>query len=313
MQKWKINSGKGMNDMIKVRGIVKNFDSFRALDCLDMNVKKGSIYGLVGPNGAGKTTIINHITGVLRPDEGSIEIDGEPIWENSALKQRVLSIADDWYFFGSYSMKEMAQFYKSIYKNFNEQRYEKLGELFRLDEKRQIRKFSKGMKKQVAFRLVLSCMPDVLILDEPLDGLDPVMRKQILNIIINDVSEREMTVLVSSHNLRELEDICDHVGIIHKGKMIIEKPLDDLKGSVHKYQLAFEKELPDELEKNLNILHKAKLGSVYNVIVRGNIEKIDAEIRKYNPIVFDKVSLTLEEVFIYELGGLGYDFKGILV
>lgn len=298
--------------MIKAHGIVKKFGDFRALDSFDMNVEKGSIYGLVGSNGAGKTTIMNHLTGALFPDSGTVEIDGLPVYENAELKQRVLSIADDWYFYGSYTIKEMAAFYESIYKNFDRERYEKLGKRFAIEENRQIRRLSKGMKKQVAFRLVLSCMPDVLILDEPLDGLDPVMRKQIMNIIINDVAEREMTVLVSSHNLRELEDICDHVGIIHKGKMVIEKPLYDLKGSVHKYQLAFNGEIPSEINEKLNVLHMSKIGSVYTLIVKGSTAYADEIIKNYSPLVFDKVSLTLEEVFIYELGGLGYDFNNII-
>jgi len=299
--------------MIKVRGVTKKFGSFNALDNFDMNVEKGSIYGLVGSNGAGKTTIINHITGALFPDAGTVEIDSESVYENQTLKQRVLSISDDWYYYGSYTVKEMASFYESIYENFNRERYEKLGKYFPIEEKRQIRRLSKGMKKQIAFKLVLSCMPDILILDEPLDGLDPVMRKQIMNIIINDVAEREMTVLVSSHNLRELEDFCDHVGIIHKGKMIIEKPLYDLKGSVHKYQLAFEGEFPEDIKEKLNVLHMSKMGSVYTLIVKGDTDIADEIIRAKSPLIFDKVSLTLEEVFIYELGGLGYDFGNILV
>lgn len=298
--------------MIKANRIVKKFGSFYALDGFDMHVEKGSIYGLVGPNGAGKTTIMNHLTGALLPDDGTIEIDGEPVWENAQLKQRVLSIADEWYFYGSYTIKEMANFYASIYKNFDRQRYERLGTQLAIDENRQIRRLSKGMKKQVAFRIVLSCMPDVLILDEPLDGLDPVMRKQIMSIIINDVSEREMTVLVSSHNLRELEDICDHVGIIHNGRMVIEKPLYDLRGSVHKYQLVFKDGFPSELKSKLGILHSANLGSVHTLIIKGNTDVIDSIIKAYSPLVCEKVSLTLEEVFIYELGGLGYDFNNIL-
>ena len=299
-----------MKALIKVNGVIKKFGSFKALDEISMNVKKGSIYGLVGANGAGKTTLINHLTGALKPDNGTVYINGEEVCENAELKQTVLSIADEWYFYGSYSLKEMASFYESMYKSFSRERYEKLGEKLISDEKTQLRRLSKGMKKQAAFRLVLSCMPDVLILDEPLDGLDPVMRKQILNVIINDVAERQMTVLVSSHNLRELEDICDHVGIIHKGKMIMEKQLYDLKGAVHKYQLAFDGEFPSALEEKINVLHKSKLGSVYTLIVKG---QADDEIKAFSPSVFDKVSLTLEDVFIYELGGMGYEFTDILV
>lgn len=299
--------------MIKADGLSKKFNGFYALKDFSMNVKKGSIYGLIGPNGAGKTTIINHLTGVYAQDSGSVTIDGEKIWENSDLKQRVLCINDDWYFFGSYTVKETARLYESIYESFSRERYEKLGELFNIEENRQIRRLSKGMKKQVAFRLVLSCMPEVLILDEPLDGLDPVMRKQIMNVIISDVAERRMTVLVSSHNLRELEDICDYVGIIHNGRMVIEKPLDDLKGNIQKLQLVFADGFPEELNGKIDILHTSKTGSVYTVIVKGGIDDIKASVKPFNPMVFDNVSLTLEEVFIYELGGLGYDLKQIIV
>lgn len=299
--------------MIKVSNVTKTFDSFRALDGFNMSVERGSIYGLVGPNGAGKTTIFSHLMGVLKQDSGKITIDGEDVWENPALMQKVLSISDDWYYFGTYTIKEMAKFYERIYKNFNRERFEKLGKVLHFNENTQIRRLSKGMKKQVAFRLVLSCMPEVLILDEPLDGLDPVMRKQIMNIIIGDVAERQMTVLVSSHNLRELEDICDHVGIIHNGKMVIEKPLDDLKGNIQKLQLAFSGDFPETLKSALDVLHISKIGSVYTVIVKGDPDFVSETVSAANPLIFDKVSLTLEEVFIYELGGLGYDFKQIII
>ena len=299
--------------MIKVSGVTKHFDDFKVLDSFYLEVPKGAIYGLVGPNGAGKTTILNHITGVLKPERGSICIDGEPVWENEKIKERVLSISDDWFYYSTYTIKDMAKFYADIYPRFSVSRYEAIKEIFKIDEKRQIRKLSKGMKKQVAFWLSLSAMPDVLILDEPLDGLDPVMRKQTLNLVIADVADREMTVLVSSHNLRELEDICDWVGIIHKGHMIIEKPLDDLKGSVHKYQLVFRENMSKQLESMENVLHVSRTGAVYNVIVKGDAERADSAVKALDPVVCDRVSLTLEEVFIYELGGLGNDFKNIIV
>ncbi len=299
--------------MIRAKDVVKTFGNFKALDGFCINVKKGSIYGLVGPNGAGKTTIINHIMGVLKQDAGTVRINGKDVWENADLKQNVLCINDDWYFFGSFTMKEMAKFYENTYKNFNRERYNALGEVLKIEENRQIRRLSKGMKKQVAFRIVLSCMPEVLILDEPLDGLDPVMRKQIMNIIISDVAERDMTVLVSSHNLRELEDICDYVGIIHNGKMVVEKPLDEVKGNIRKVQMAFSGEFPSELRSQIDVLHLTKTGSVYTAIIKGESEEIKNTVSKYNPLIFDTVSLTLEEVFIYELGGLGYDFKHIIV
>lgn len=299
--------------MIKVTNVTKYFDDFKVLDDISMYVPKGSIYGLIGPNGAGKTTIINHINGVLTPKCGDIEIDGEPVFENARIKQRVLNISDDWFYYSTFTTKEMARFYRDMYPAFSNERYEAIKGIFKLDEKRQIRKLSKGMKKQVAFWLSLSAMPDVLILDEPLDGLDPVMRKQVLNLVIADVADREMTVLVSSHNLRELEDICDWVGIIHQGRMILEKPLDDLKGSVHKYQLVIPEEKDDELEKLENVLHISRTGSVRSVIVRGDADECDKKMQELAPSLCERISLTLEEVFIYELGGLGYDFTNILV
>ncbi len=298
--------------MIKVSEVTKYFDDYKVLDEISINVKKGTIYGLVGPNGAGKTTVINHINGALKPLSGKITIGGEEVYENEAVKSRVLSIADDWFYYSTFTVREMAKFYEKVYKTFNRQRYDAIKEIFKIDEKRQIRKLSKGMKKQVAFWLSLSAMPEVLILDEPLDGLDPVMRKQVLNLVIADVADRGMTVLVSSHNLRELEDICDWVGIIHNGKMIAEKPLDDLKGNVHKYQVVFAGEGADALNME-NILHISNTGTVYSIIIRGSAEETEKMITALSPVLCERISLTLEEVFIYELGGLGYDFKNIIV
>ena len=299
--------------MIKVTDVTKKFGDFKVLDNMSMNVKKGSIYGLIGPNGAGKTTIINHITGVLKPDSGEITINDKDIFDNAPAKYKVISISDEWFFFGTYRIKDMAKFYSQIYPDFSYERYNAISEVFKIDEKTQIKNLSKGRKKQVAFWLSLSAMPDVLILDEPLDGLDPVMRKQTLNLVIQDVSDREMTVLVSSHNLRELEDICDHVGIIHKGKMIIEKPLDDIKGNIRKYQLVFRDDKTEDLKNNPSVMNISQTGSVYTVIIKGEEEETDRFMMTLSPVLCEKISLTLEEVFIYELGGLGYDFKNIII
>lgn len=298
--------------MIKVSNVSKHYDDFQVLNSINLNVRKGTIYGLVGPNGAGKTTIINHINGVIKPESGTITVNNEPVYENEKIKQHILNISDDWFYFSTYTVKQMANFYKDLYPSFNKERYEKLKEIFKIDEKKQIRKMSKGQIKQVAFWLSLSCMPDVLILDEPLDGLDPVMRKQVLNLVICDVADRELTVLVSSHNLRELEDICDWVGIIHKGEIIIEKPLDDIKGNVCKYQISFSSNMEEELSKIEGLLNISKTGSVYNLIIKGNSEEILSKLKEMSPILLERISLTLEEVFIYELGGLGYDFKNII-
>lgn len=299
--------------MIKVENVTKYFDDFKVLDGLSMHVPRGAIYGLIGPNGAGKTTIINHINGAMTPKSGKIAIDGEPVFENEKIKQRVLNISDDWFFYSTFTIREMARFYRDMYPAFSNERYEAMRDIFNIDEKRQIRKLSKGMKKQVAFWLSLSCMPEVLILDEPLDGLDPVMRKQVLSLVIADVADREMTVLVSSHNLRELEDICDHVGIIHEGRMILEKELSDLKGNVHKYQLVLNDEGRAAVSAMENVLHVSSTGSISSVIIRGELAACDIALSNLSPSLCERISLTLEEVFIYELGGLGYDFKNILV
>lgn len=299
--------------MIRVNNITKSYDNFKALDGLTLHVRKGTVYGLVGANGAGKTTLLNHMNGVLCQDSGEVLIDGEPVFENEKIKKRVLSIADEWFSYASYNVKQMAKLYEDLYPSFSRERYEKIKEVFSVDEKRQIRKFSKGMKKQVAFLLALSCMPDVLILDEPLDGLDPVMRKQVLSLVIQEVAERETTVIVSSHNLRELEDICDWVGIIHQGKMVAEKPLDDIKGNVQKYQMLLEDNQVKNFEKDSSVLHISKTGVIYTVIIRGEAEDTYEKMKEISPKLCERVNLTLEEVFIYELEGLGYDYKNILL
>ena len=280
---------------------------------MTLTAKKGSVYGLIGPNGAGKTTIIKNIMGIYTPDSGEIEIDGEKVYENSDLKQRVIYISDDLFFFAGYSIKAMADFYAEMYKNWSWERYESLKEIFKIDDKRKVKRLSKGMQKQVAFWLGICAKPDVMILDEPVDGLDPVMRRNVWKILLQDVAESEMTVLVSSHNLRELEDICDHVGIVYNGKIVLEKSLDDAKGNIHKIQLAFEDEVPEEIYSEITVLHTESIGRVHMLIVRGSSDELKAKLKKYNPLICDLLPLSLEEVFIYELGGLGYEFENIIL
>ena len=300
--------------MIKAQGVVKTFGDFKALDELRLHVEKGSVYGLVGPNGAGKTTFIKMLCGVYKGDGGLIMVDGKEPYENKEIKEKMICISDDLYFYPTYSILDMAKFYAGIYPKWDWDMFEKLKEIFRIDVKRKARRLSKGMQKQVAFWLGLCTRPEIMVLDEPVDGLDPVMRRNVWKLMLQAVAEREMTVLVSSHNLRELEDVCDHVGILHKGRVVIEKSLDDLKGNVHKLQLAFESgAFPEELEKELNVLDKSGFASVSLVIVKGEVEKIGEVVKKYNPVVFDIIPLTLEEVFIYELGGMGYEFETILL
>ena len=299
--------------MIKINNVVKTFDGFRALDGLTMRVEKGSIYGLVGPNGAGKSTILRHITGIYRPDSGSILIDGQPVFENPAVKARMGVIPDDLYYFTSASTRDMMKFYRGLYPQFNDKRFKALADLFpEVDENQPIRRLSKGMQKQSAFWLSLCCQPDLLVLDEPVDGLDPVMRRQVWSLLMNDVAQRGTTVLVSSHNLRELEDVCDHVGMLSHGKVLLERSLTDLQDNIVKLQLAFPTLALPEFPQGLDILHTSQLGRVHTLIVRGNLENIKARMARLNPLFMEALPLTLEEIFIYELGGEGYAVHDVL-
>ncbi len=300
--------------MIQVNNVVKTFDRFRALDGLSMRVERGSIYGLVGPNGAGKSTILRHITGVYRPDSGSVLLDGQPVYENPEAKSRIAAIPDELYYFLSASTRDMMRFYRGIYPRFDDKRYQSLREAFpEVDERQPIRRLSKGMQKQSAFWLTLSCCPEVLVLDEPVDGLDPVMRRQVWSLLMGDVAQRGTTVLVSSHNLRELEDVCDHVGILSHGKILLERSLTDLQDNILKIQTAFpEGELP-QLPERLNVLHVTQVGRVHTLIVRGNLQEAKAKLAALNPLFLEALPLSLEEIFIYELGGEDYAVRDIVL
>lgn len=297
--------------MIEIKNVVKEFDGFRALDELSMTVPSGSVYGLVGPNGAGKSTIIRHLTGIYRQDSGEVLVDGQPVFENPSVKNRIAYIPDDIFFFSNASIGEMARFYRSIYPQFDAERFKKLGEMFGLDTKRQMRKLSKGMQKQAAFWMMMALRPEFLVLDEPVDGLDPVMRRQIWSIVMADVAENGTTVLVSSHNLRELEDVCDHVGIMNKGKIMIERTLSELQEGIVKLQLA----LPDggTLPDGLDILHKTSTGRLQTIILHGASAELEEKLSPCKPLFMDFVPLTLEEIFIYELGGADYEVKDIVL
>lgn len=298
--------------MIQVENVVKEFDGFRALDGLSLHVGKGEVYGLVGPNGAGKSTIIRHITGVYKQDAGTILVDGQKVFENPDVKQKFAYIPDELFYFMQADTMEMKRFYQGIYPDFDEKLFEKMRKFFpNIDTKRSIRRLSKGMQKQVAFWLSICCRPELLILDEPVDGLDPVMRRQIWSLIMADVSERKTTVFVSSHNLRELEDVCDHVGIMHQGKIVLERSLSELQGSVCKIQAAFQAGMP-KLPEEFEILHMSNTGRVYTLIVKGNPVEAKKQIERLNPMLVDVIPLTLEEIFIYELGGADYAVKDIL-
>ena len=298
--------------MIEVKNVVKTFDGFAALNDATISVPTGAVYGLVGPNGAGKSTIIRHLTGIFRQDSGTVRLGGEDVWENAALKAKIAAIPDDWYYFNSAGIGDMMRFYKGFYPNFSTERYEKLREVFELDEKRPIRRFSKGMQKQAAFWLALSAMPDYLILDEPVDGLDPVMRRQVWSLLLGDVAERGTTVLVSSHNLRELEDVCDHVGIMNQGKVLLERSLSELQDTTVKLQVVYPGEEP-RLPAELNILHHSAVGRVHTYILRGDRESILNRMQITAPLLLEAIPLTLEEIFIYELGGADYAVRDIVL
>ncbi len=297
--------------MIEVKNVVKTFDGFPALDGLTLTVPDGAVYGLVGPNGAGKSTILRHITGIFRQDSGEILINGQPVYENPAVKAKLAYIPDDIFYFPSANLRDMMQFYASLYPSFDKQMYKELLGAFTLDERLHIRRYSKGMQKQASFLLSLCLRPEVIILDEPVDGLDPVMRRQVWSLLMQDVAERNVTILVSSHNLRELEDVCDHVGIMHKGRLMLERSLTQLQSNMVKVQAVFrDNGNPPE---GLEILHDGMSGRIHTLIVRGNQEEVNTAMCAVNPVFFDLVPLTLEEIFVYELGGVDYEVKNVVL
>ncbi|OEF97443.1 ABC transporter ATP-binding protein [Desulfuribacillus alkaliarsenatis] len=299
--------------MIDVHNVSKTFDDMEAVKDVSLHIKKGSIYGLLGSNGAGKTTLLKLLAGIYKHNAGKISISEQPVFENTELKQKTIFLADALYFFPNTTINHMASFYRSVYKDWNEERFNKLKEAFPIDLDKKIERMSKGMQRQVAFWLTLSAMPDVLILDEPLDGLDAVMRQKIKNLLIQDVADRDLTIIISSHNLREVEDLCDYIGIMHHGQIIIEKDLDDLKSDVHKVQVAFNGDVPEGFLESIDVLYKEARGSVRLYIVRGKKEPISNHIYSFKPVVFDLLPLTLEEIFIYEMRDVGYAIENIIV
>ena len=293
--------------MLEMKNVTKAFGDFKALDDLTLTVPKGAVYGLVGPNGAGKSTAIRLLTGVYQANAGQILMEGTPIFENTALKERIGHIPDDIFFYPSATLAEMRTFYKGMYPKFDDALFERLRDVFNLPLRSPMRRFSKGMQKQAAFQLTIASRPDVMILDEPVDGLDPVMRRQVWSLMLSDVAQYETTVLVSSHNLRELEDVCDHVGIMDHGKMLLERSLADMQGATCKLQIVGD--IPEEL----NILHESSSGRLKTLVVRGSTEEVIARAQAANPIYFDVLPLSLEEIFIYELGGVNYEVKNIVL
>ena len=293
--------------MLEMKQVTKTFGNFRALDGLSLAVPQGAVYGLVGPNGAGKSTAIRLINGIYRPDSGEITLEGLPIYENPLVKQHIGYIPDDVFFFPAATVEEMRRFYRGIYPKFDDVLFDRLWDVFQLPKKTPIRRFSKGMQKQAAFHLTLCCRPEVLILDEPVDGLDPVMRRQVMSMILSDVAEHGTTVLVSSHNLRELEDVCDHVGIMDHGRMLLQKSLADMQGTTVKLQIV------GEIPAGLEVLHESSSGRLKTLIVRGSALEVSERAAAAKSPYFDVLPLSLEEIFIYELGGVNDEVRNILL
>ena len=297
--------------MIEVKQLCKSFDGCRALCGLDITVPDASVYGLVGPNGAGKSTVINHLAGILRQDSGEVLIDSQPVYENPAVKRRVAYIPDEIFYYPQATIDDMARFYRSVYPTFSTEKFKSLAPAFELDTNRVMRKLSKGMQKQAAFWIALSCRPDYFILAEPVDGLDPVMRRRVWQLMLSDVAERGMSVLVSSHNLRELEDVCDHVGIMNRGRMLVERSLSELQENIVKVQIALNDgaALPEGLE----ILHESRTGRLRQLILRGKAEEITNRLAAAQPLFMDVLPLNLEEIFIYEQGGAENEVRDIIL
>ncbi|BBW96111.1 ABC transporter ATP-binding protein [Geobacillus icigianus] len=292
--------------MIQLADVTKTFDRFPAVNGATMTVPKGAIYGLLGPNGAGKTTLLKLMAGILRQDRGTITVDGDEVWENIEVKRRILFLSDFVYFFPQATIQQMADFYEQVYPSFSRQRFTELREAFSLDVNKKIHQFSKGMQRQAVFWLAFSVRPDVLIMDEPLDGLDVFVRRHVKQLLIDEVVEREMTVVISSHNLRELEDLCSMVGLMAGGVVQLERDLDELRAGVHKLQLAFRDGFPDELAERLEIVHREVRGSIVILVVRGEKRRVEETVRAFHPLILDVLPLSLEEIFMYEMGGAAH-------
>ena len=298
--------------VISANALVKCFGDFTALSALTTEIPSGSIYGLVGSNGSGKSTFLRLVAGVYQSDGGTLTIDDQPVYENTALKNRLFFLADDLYFLSQATLQDMAVFYRSVYSNFSEERYQKLLSIFPLDSKKKLSMFSKGMKRQAALLLGLSCQPDLLLLDEAFDGLDPVIRGAVKKLLSDDIAARGMTVLITSHNLRELEDLCDHVGLLHQGKILFEREIDELKLGFCKVHAAFPDGVKEGVLEGLSLMQVSQAGSLYNLIVRGTSEDTSTYLRNCGAIFAEGVSLTLEEVFIHEMEAVGYDYNNII-
>ncbi len=296
--------------MITTEKLSKNFSGFKALESITCSIPDGSIYGMVGSNGAGKSTFLRIITGVYQPDSGTALIDGKPVWENPEVKKRIAYVPDELYFLAGASISRMEKMYKSLYPTFDADKCRKLTKLFELDSKKPLNTFSKGMKRQAATLLALSIQPDYIFFDETFDGLDPVMRNLVKKLICDDVIERNATAVITSHSLRELEDTCDQLALLHKGGLVLQNDVENLKTEQYKIQAAFHQnyEKEDFERMGINVQRFTRQGSVINMIVKSDREAANAKLRSLNPILLEILPLSLEEVFTFEMDALGYTF-----
>ena len=298
--------------MIGANNVTKKFDNFTALDGISCKIESGCIYGLVGSNGAGKSTFLRVLAGVYRADKGSVTIDGEPIYENPSVKKKILLVPDDLYFLPGASMLRMKKLYKAVYPDFDDKRFSELADCFGLDIKKNLNTFSKGMRRQAATVLTLSARPEYIFFDETFDGLDPIMRNVVKRLICEDILDRSATAIITSHSLRELEDTCDQLSLLHKGGLVFESDIQNLKTSLFKVQIAFDHEYDESKFTGMDILKFTKRGSVSNIIVRGDRDLTVAALSSMKPTLLDVLPLSLEEVFTYEMEALGYKFSDML-
>lgn len=297
--------------MIELKGAFKQFDDFTALDGVDLTVENGTAFGLLGSNGAGKSTVLRLLSGIYEADGGTVKIDGEDVFDNAEVKRKVFFINDETVQFGGMTLAEMKKYYGGFYPNFSPELFDKLNDTIKLPENKKMDKFSKGMKRQAVVITGLACRTEYLFLDEAFDGLDPTMRNIVKRMLVDAMLDRKLTAVISSHNLKEINEICDSAALMHRGKVLFCRDLDSLKGSVHKIQAAFEKDFCKEDFEGLEILHFEKNGSLTYMIAKGDEETVTEAVKKKDPKVFDMIPLTLEEIFIYEMEEMGYDFKGV--
>ena len=296
--------------MIELLNLEKSFDDIKAVNRVSLNILDGEVFGLVGTNGAGKSTILRIISGVIMPDEGIVLVDKRPVYDNPEVKRDIFYISDDQYFLPNSTPEEMATFYENIYRGFDKLRFHKLCSGFGLDVKRRINTFSKGMKKQVSILLGICAGTKYLLCDETFDGLDPVVRQGVKSLFAGEMADRGMTPIIASHNLRELEDICDHIGLLHQGGVILSEDIEDMKIKMQKVQCVFASEEDEKKALDgLNVLLHETRGRLHTITIRGEREEIEAAFSRGNPIFFEVLALSLEEIFISETEVVGYDIR----